>query len=141
MFDGTILENVSAGCRERINEDISDALYAAGVSEFVENLPDGIETRIGRAGASLSTGQAQRVCLARALAGRPNILILDESSSALDEMLERRILMAVRQYIPLSLIIIVSHRPDSVPNPDIWIEVTQEGVTLEHFTGKGVSHD
>jgi ABC-type multidrug transport system fused ATPase/permease subunit len=111
LFSGTISYNLRIGGPEATVEDIIVALKGADAWEFVEKLPDGLNTVIGERGLGLSEGQAQRIAIARALLRKTPILLLDEATSALDTATERKVLQTITELSPRRTCIIISHRP------------------------------
>ena len=126
MCDGTIRENVAFGCADNdINdEEIMVALERAKMRDFVEALPDGINTYVGDRGIRLSGGQRQRIAIARALYRDPKILIMDEATSALDNDTEKAIMEAIDSLQGNITMIIVAHRLTTIKNCDIIYEVS-----------------
>ncbi len=114
----TILENVHFGSEDSTASEVSEALQAAQASEFVDSQPEGLETLVGDRGANFSGRQRQRIALARALLHRPRVLILDESTSALDAETEVRIKDSLRKLSYHPSIIIVAHRLSTVVDAD-----------------------
>lgn len=112
LFADTILENVTLG-RDLDLDETWRALGLAGAEDFVRALPEGIHTVVGERGISLSGGQRQRVALARALAGRPRVLLLDDSTSAVDPVVEARILHNLRNRTEMTLLV-VAHRLSTI---------------------------
>jgi ABC-type multidrug transport system fused ATPase/permease subunit len=110
LFSGTIAENLLWGYPEASAEDMREALERACALEFVEGLPDGINTVIGEKGLGLSEGQAQRLAIARALIRKAPVLILDEATSALDIDTEGKILKSVAALDPSPACLIITHR-------------------------------
>lgn len=111
MFSGTIAENMRNVIPTASDEDIINALKAACAWDFVEKLPDGINTKIGERGGGFSEGQAQRLSIARALLLHAPILLLDEATSALDVKTEREVLRNVMQDSYPRTVIVTTHRP------------------------------
>lgn len=103
--------------RETLEEVMRDALHIAD-ADFVEDLPDGVDTRIGEEGLSLSGGQRQRLSLARAIAARPSILLLDDPLSALDVRTEERVTARLREALQGTTTLLVAHRPSTVALAD-----------------------
>lgn len=126
LCDGSIRENVAFGCADNdINdEEIMVALERAKMREFVEALPDGINTYVGDRGIRLSGGQRQRIAIARALYRDPKILIMDEATSALDNDTEKAIMEAIDSLQGSITMIIVAHRLTTIKNCDIIYEVS-----------------
>ena len=111
MFSGTIAENMRMVNEEATDEDVINALKTACAWDFVENLPEGINSILGERGRGLSEGQAQRISIARALLRNAPILLLDEATSALDRETEERVLNNIMSSHPDRLIILSTHRP------------------------------
>lgn len=111
LFDGTIRDNVAAGSPGASEEAVLRAARMAGVHGAVVDLPDGYATRIGEAGGRLSTGQRQRIALARALVGDPPVLLLDEPSSSLDRQAEEELKATLTALAAERTVIMVTHSP------------------------------
>ncbi len=118
LFSGTILENLRWGNPEASLEDCIRACKAACADEFIDRLPEGYDTRIERGGANVSGGQKQRLCIARALLKNPKILILDDSTSAVDTATDAKIQKAFASQIPGTTKIIIAQRISSVEHAD-----------------------
>ena len=118
LFSGTILENLRWGNPEASDEECIEACKEACADEFIDRLPDGYHTRIERGGANVSGGQKQRLCIARALLKRPKVLILDDSTSAVDTATDARIRDAFARKIPGTTKIIIAQRISSVEGAD-----------------------
>jgi subfamily B ATP-binding cassette protein MsbA len=108
--EGTIAENVRLGRTGISDAEINWALRLVEAEEFVATLPGGINTEVGYRGTSLSGGQRQRIGLARALVTRPDLLVLDEATSAIDLRMEARVLSAISSALPGSTLIVITHR-------------------------------
>lgn len=118
LFSGTIAENLRWGNEHATDEELAEACRAAAADEFISRLPDGYDTRIERGGTNVSGGQKQRLCIARALLKRPKVLILDDSTSAVDTATDACIRAAFERYIPGTTKIIIAQRISSVENAD-----------------------
>ena len=118
LFTGTILENLRWGNENATLEECKAACQAACADEFIDRFPDGYDTRIERGGNNVSGGQKQRLCIARALLKKPKVLILDDSTSAVDTATDARIRAAFRQTIPGTTKIIIAQRISSVQDAD-----------------------
>ena len=118
LFSGTILDNLRWGKRDASVEECEQACEAACADEFIERLPDGYDTWIERGGTNVSGGQKQRLCIARALLKKPKVLILDDSTSAVDTATDAKIRKAFRTYIPGTTKIIIAQRVSSVEDAD-----------------------
>ena len=118
LFSGTILENLRWGNPDATEEECAEACRAACADEFIERLPDGYHTRIERGGSNVSGGQKQRLCIARALLKKPKVLILDDSTSAVDTATDAKIRAAFAARIPGTTKIIIAQRISSVEEAD-----------------------
>lgn len=122
LFSGTIRENLLLVNPTASEEELSRALFVSGAEEFIRQLPQGLNTRLGESGEGLSEGQAQRLAIARAILGGAPILLLDECTSALDEETERKVLQRIRD-LPDRTCIAVTHRPAATALCDWRLEV------------------
>lgn len=118
LFSGTIKENLRWGNENATDEEIINACRLAQADEFVRSFPDGYDTHIEQGGTNVSGGQKQRLCIARALLKKPKILILDDSTSAVDTRTDALIRKAFREYIPQTTKIIIAQRVSSVQEAD-----------------------
>lgn len=118
LFSGTILENLRWGDENATREECVHACKLACADDFIESFPDGYDTYIEQGGSNVSGGQKQRLCIARALLKKPKILILDDSTSAVDTATDARIRKAFREEIPNTTKIIIAQRISSVENAD-----------------------
>ena len=118
LFSGTILENLRWGNKDATEEECRHACELAQASEFIEKMPQGYETYIEQGGTNVSGGQKQRLCIARALLKKPKILILDDSTSAVDTKTDALIRTAFREEIPDTTKLIIAQRISSVQDAD-----------------------
>ena len=118
LFSGTILENLRWGDKNATEEECIRACRLACADEFIDKLPDGYNTYIEQGGSNVSGGQKQRLCIARALLKHPKILILDDSTSAVDTATDARIRKAFREEIPETTKLIIAQRISSVQDSD-----------------------
>lgn len=118
LFSGTILENLRWGKETATKEEIETACKIACADEFIKNFPDQYETILGQGGVNLSGGQKQRLCIARALLRNPKILILDDSTSAVDTATETSIREGLTKYLPNTTKIIIAQRISSISYAD-----------------------
>lgn len=118
LFSGTIKENLRWGNENASDEEVIEACRLACADEFISAMPDGYDTRIEQGGTNVSGGQKQRLCIARALLKKPKILILDDSTSAVDTKTDALIQKAFAEYIPETTKIIIAQRISSVRNAD-----------------------
>ena len=118
LFSGTIKENLRWGNENATDEEIIRACQLAQADGFIREFPDGYDTHIEQGGSNVSGGQRQRLCIARALLGRPKILILDDSTSAVDTKTDSLIRQAFRENIPNTTKIIIAQRVSSVQDAD-----------------------
>lgn len=118
LFSGTIKDNLRWGNKEATDEEMIHACKLACADEFISQFPQGYDTYIEQGGANVSGGQKQRLCIARALLKKPKILILDDSTSAVDTKTDAGIRKALREYIPDTTKIIIAQRTSSVEDAD-----------------------
>ena len=118
LFSGTIKDNLRWGDKDATEEEMVRACQMACADEFISQFPDGYDTYIEQGGANVSGGQKQRLCIARALLKKPKILILDDSTSAVDTKTDMKIRKALKQYIPKTTKIIIAQRTASVEDAD-----------------------
>ncbi len=133
LFDGTVFDNVSYGMPSVTDKQVRDALKAANAEDFVNELPNGVETLVGEKGARISGGQKQRLAIARALIRNPRILILDEATSALDSQSEHAIQDALNTLMKSRTTFMVAHRLSTVQRANC-ILVLKAGKVVERGT-------
>ncbi len=121
LFSGTINENLRWGNADATDEEIRHACRLVQADEFINSFPDGYETKIEQGGTNVSGGQKQRLCIARALLKKPKILILDDSTSAVDTKTDALIRRGLKTYIPETTKIIIAQRVASVEDADLII--------------------
>ena len=122
LFDDTVRGNVTLGAPYS-DDQVAAALRVAAADEFVADLPEGLDTRVGERGASLSGGQRQRIALARAVVRRPRLLVLDDATSAVDPAVEARILDALRGSEIPTTVVVVAYRQATIALADevVWL--------------------
>lgn len=135
LFSGTILENLKWGNEQATEEDIYAAARIACADDFIRSFPSGYQTLLGQGGVNVSGGQKQRICIARALLKKPKILIMDDSTSAVDIDTDRKIREGLKNYLQNTTLLIIAQRISSVMHAD-QILVMEEG----RIVGSG-SHD
>ena len=118
LFSGSIKDNLRWGNKEATDEEMREACRLACADEFISSFPDGYDTHIEQGGANVSGGQKQRLCIARALLKKPKILILDDSTSAVDTKTDAFIRKSMREFIPETTKIIIAQRISSVEDAD-----------------------
>ena len=118
LFSGSIAENLRWGDEKATDEEIKEACRLACADEFINAMPKGYETYIEQGGTNVSGGQKQRLCIARALLKKPKVLILDDSTSAVDTRTDALIQKALKEYLPETTKIIIAQRISSVQNAD-----------------------
>ncbi len=121
LFSGTISENLRWGNKDATDEELAEACRLARADEFIRSFPDGYNTKIEQGGTNVSGGQKQRLCIARALLKKPKILILDDSTSAVDTKTDMLIRRGFKEYIPDTTKIIIAQRVASVMDADMII--------------------
>ena len=130
LFSGTIYENLLWGNPGATREQVEEACRAACAHEFIERFPKGYDTDLGQGGVNVSGGQKQRLCIARALLKNPKVLILDDSTSAVDSATDERIRKALREALPQCTKLIIAQRIASVRFAD-RILVMEKGRILD----------
>lgn len=135
LVDGTILDNILYGSKEKTEEDITQALKAAKLADFIDSLPKGLHTEIGERGIKLSGGQKQRVAIARIFLKNAPILILDEATAALDNESEKYIQESLNQLLNDRTSLVIAHRLSTIQKADDII-VLEDGKILERGTHK-----
>lgn len=128
LFSGTIKENLRWGNKEATDEEMIEACRLSQADEFIQTFPNKYDTYIEQGGANVSGGQKQRLCIARALLKKPKILIMDDSTSAVDTKTDALIRKAMREYIPETTKFIIAQRISSVQDADLII--VMEGGTI-----------
>jgi len=118
LYEGTIKENLRFGNLQATDEEIIEACKIAQADEFIQEFKDGYNTKIERGGANVSGGQRQRLCIARALLMNPKILILDDSTSAVDTATDSKIREAFFNHLPDTTVIIIAQRISSIQGAD-----------------------
>jgi ATP-binding cassette subfamily B protein len=129
LFNGTIADNIAAGQSKKMDA-IMQAGKIANIDEFINTLPMGYLTEIGNDGTQVSTGQRQRILLARAVYKQPSYLFLDEATSALDANNEKKIMENLNQFFKSRTVIVIAHRLSTVQHAD-QIIVMENGEAVE----------
>ena len=133
LFSGTIRENLRWGRAEATDQEIEEACRMACADEFIEKMPDGYDTYIEQGGTNVSGGQKQRLCIARAILRRPKVLILDDSTSAVDTATDAKIRGALKTALPGATKLIIAQRITSVMDADM-ILVLDDGCVVGQGT-------
>lgn len=133
LFNDTIKNNLLIGKPSATDEEIIAATKIANAYEFIQDLPDGLDTNIGDAGSKLSGGQKQRLSIARAVLKNPPIMVLDEATSALDTESERLVQVALENMMKNRTSVVIAHRLSTIQNADL-IVVMQKGQIVEQGT-------
>ena len=131
LFSGTIAENLRWGDEKATDEEIKEACRLACADEFINAMPKGYETYIEQGGTNVSGGQKQRLCIARALLKKPRVLILDDSTSAVDTATDAKIRQAFRQDLPGTTKLIVAQRVTSVMDADLILVMDDGAVAAQ----------
>lgn len=129
LFTGTIKENLLWGNQDATDEELISAADSAQADKFVKSFPEGYETQLGQGGSNVSGGQKQRLCIARTLLKKPKIIILDDSTSAVDTATERMIRKAFKEDIGDATKIIIAQRISSVSDADMIIVMDEGAIT------------
>ncbi len=144
LFDGTVQDNIALTNPEATTEEIIAAAKVAAAHEFIMNLPNGYNTRVGERGSALSGGQKQRIAIARSVSGgqkqriaiarsvleKPKLLVLDEATSALDYVTERQVCLNLAQAFQGSTVFCITHRLNTISHADTII-VMDSGKVIE----------
>lgn len=128
LFSGTIADNLRWGNENATDEEIKEAAHLACADEFIDLMPDGYNTYIEQGGTNVSGGQKQRLCIARALLKKPKILILDDSTSAVDTKTDAKIRDGFKRFIPETTKIIIAQRISSVQDADKIIVMSKGSI-------------
>lgn len=131
LFSGTIRENLRWGDPNATEDQLWAACRAACADEFLERMPDGLDTDLGQGGVNVSGGQKQRLCIARAILKKPKVLILDDSTSAVDTATDAKIRQAFRQDLPGTTKLIVAQRVTSVMDADLILVMDDGAVAAQ----------
>ena len=142
LFDGTVQENISLTDPEASIEDVINAAKIACANDFIMQLPTGYSSDVGERGSNLSGGQRQRLAIARSVLQNPNLLIMDESTSALDFQTERKVSLNLMEYFRGKTVLFITHRLNSIIHADLIITMHQGrveecGTHLELMNLKG----
>lgn len=127
LFNGTIAMNLRMGVPEVSDDEMRRVCQLVGADDFISAFPNGYDTVVGDRGHTVSGGQRKRIAIARALLRHPAVLILDEATVAIEQSLEQAVLQTVRHAFPDLTLIVVTHRPDSLPDAD-WVIAMKVGV-------------
>ena len=146
LFNDTIKNNILIGKRDATDAEVLEALKIANALEFVNDLPNGMNTSIGDAGNKLSGGQKQRLSIARAVLKNPPIMILDEATSALDTESEKYVQVALENMMQNRTSIVIAHRLSTIQKADLIIvmkkgRIVEQGKHDELVALKGTYHN
>lgn len=133
LFSGTIRDNITYGLPHVTEEEVQKVVHMANLGEFINKLPQGLDTSIGEHGDKLSGGQRQRIAIARALIRDPKVIVLDEATSALDSISEQQVQKAMQELVKGRTTFIVAHRLSTIRDADRII-VVKEGTCYESGT-------
>ncbi|MGF1481762.1 MAG: peptidase domain-containing ABC transporter [Cyanophyceae cyanobacterium] len=130
LFDGTVQENIALTNPDASTEDVIQAAQTAAAHEFIMNLPNGYNTRVGERGSALSGGQRQRIAIARTILQQPNVLVLDEATSALDYATEQEVCLNLQEAFANRTVFFITHRLGTVKQADV-IVMMEAGAVVE----------
>ena len=131
LFNDSIFENIRYRRPDANEEDVYEAIRLAHLDQFISQLPDGAQTKVGERGLKLSGGEKQRVAIARAILKRPAIMVFDEATSSLDSQSEQAILRALREVAKGHTSLVIAHRLSTIVDAD-KILVMSQGRLIEH---------
>lgn len=140
LLSGTLRENITFMCKDKSDEDIRSAMKISCADEFVDELPDGLETVVGERGMGLSEGQIQRIAIARAVLYGAPVLLLDEATSALDEATEEKLLKNLRE-LENRTCIIITHKPAALNVCNKEIRIDNKKINILGTDGGNVNED
>lgn len=132
LFSGTLRDNLVVAKPDAVEEEIKEAVFVSAMDEFLDQMPEGLDTVLGENAAGLSEGQAQRLAIARAILGGAPILLLDEATSALDANTEQTVLERIRG-LSNRTCIVVTHRPAAMEVCDYNIQIEDKKIKVEHY--------
>ncbi|MFZ9629061.1 MAG: ATP-binding cassette domain-containing protein, partial [Ilumatobacteraceae bacterium] len=138
LFAGSVLDNITLGAD--VPHDAVEAAIAVAEARFIDELPDGLATEIGERGVGLSGGQRQRLALVRALVRRPSVLLLDDTTSALDPATEAMVLANLRAALSHTTVVAVASRPSTIALADDVLFLA-DGVVVAHGTHDELMRD
>jgi ABC-type bacteriocin/lantibiotic exporter with double-glycine peptidase domain len=130
LLSGSIMKNLRYGNTEATEAEVRRAAQAAGIDNFISGLPEGYDTSIGEKGIRLSEGQKQRISIARALVRNPDVLIMDEPSSALDAQTEAVVFASLAKMCGQKMVFMISHRPAPIQTADLVIRLDGKGAVV-----------
>jgi ATP-binding cassette subfamily B protein len=133
LFSGSILDNIRLSRPEASDGEVGESAVRLGCAEFLDELPEGLETQVGERGAGLSVGQRQLVCFLRAFLADPRIVILDEATSSIDALTEARIQRALATLLKGRTSFVVAHRLSTIRGADLVL-VLDQGRVIERGT-------
>ncbi|HQJ25174.1 MAG TPA: ATP-binding cassette domain-containing protein, partial [Bacillota bacterium] len=140
LFTGTIRDNIRWGKADATDEEVIEAARVAQAHDFIASFPEGYDTMVGQKGVNLSGGQKQRLAIARALVRKPRILVLDDSTSAIDMGTEERLQAALKEYMKGRTTIVIAQRISSVMDADDII-VLEDGQVVAEGTHHRLMED
>jgi subfamily B ATP-binding cassette protein MsbA len=141
MFSTSVLENIAYGRLDATEDEIIEAAKLANAHEFIMQLPEGYDTKVGDRGIRLSGGQRQRIALARAIVRNPQILILDEATNALDSISEHLIQEALNTLSQNRTVIVIAHRLSTIEQAEQIIVINEGRVAEQGNLQQLLEHD
>ena len=130
LFTGTVMENIRLGRPAATDAEVMEAARSLGCMDLIEAMPDGLQTRVGEDGGGISLGQRQVICFARAMLADPDILILDEATSSVDAVTERRLQEALEKLLAGRTSFVIAHRLSTIRHADVAL-VLEQGRIVE----------